>query len=350
MEPSSKRASENGVVREPSAPKNSKPAPTSTPCKATATINKISTEASANGRNTKRYNSGPNGVINTSVVNVCSHNDCGRSPSTSAVASNGKPRHQNAVATQFTSTPCFQRQPSTTNTTKAKASSSHNVAGVAPVCSMTMVKAPKATNSPCGIKITRVTENTRTSANAIRPYTAPLTMPSCPSSRAIWKSIFVFLFAIQTAPGAQQSLGARNLWMLLYYRFRQSGLVLPGAVFNFHHHTGALIQPQVVGGRHGEDAVCARHLFEAFQRIAHGHAELGRTRFGLFQGLWHSSGHEHPGVPTVRAKGGNAAFAMGGFVGFHIRHGRGFHGVVVGQLIGHQHGACRQQRAFHVFA
>ena len=169
MEPSSKRASENGVVREPSAPKNSKPAPTNTPCKATATISKISTEASARGRNTKRYSSGPSGAISTKVVKACSHSEPGCTPSTSAAASKGIPTHQNAVATQFTPSPFFQRQPSTASTVNASASSSHSVAGVRPACSMTMVKAPKATNSPCGIKITRVTEKTRTSASAIRP-------------------------------------------------------------------------------------------------------------------------------------------------------------------------------------
>jgi hypothetical protein len=34
---------------------------------------------------------------------------------------------------------------------------------------MAMESAPKATNSPCGMKITRVTENTSTSASAISP-------------------------------------------------------------------------------------------------------------------------------------------------------------------------------------
>ena len=220
MEPSSKRASENGVVREPSAPKNSKPAPTSTPCNATATISKISTEASARGRNTRRYNSGPSGVMSSSVVSACSHIASGRTASTRTAASAGRATDQNSVANQLTPSPFFQRQPSTASTARASPSSSHRVAGVPPACSMTMLRAPKATNSPCGMKITRVTENTRTSDSAIRPYTAPLTMPSCPSNRAIWKSIFVFLSAIQTAPGPESARGTRGSWISLHGPYR----------------------------------------------------------------------------------------------------------------------------------
>lgn len=51
----------------------------------------------------------------------------------------------------------------------ASASNSHRVAGARPACSMAIVNAPKATNSPCGMKITRVTENTSTNASAINP-------------------------------------------------------------------------------------------------------------------------------------------------------------------------------------
>ena len=52
--PTSKRASENAGVREPSAPKKSRPNPVSTPCSATDTISSISTEALASGRNASR--------------------------------------------------------------------------------------------------------------------------------------------------------------------------------------------------------------------------------------------------------------------------------------------------------
>ena len=69
----------------------------------------------------------------------------------------------------LTVAPAFQRQASTTSTTAASASSSHRVVGTRPACIMAMVSAPKATNSPWGMKITRVTEKTSTSASAINP-------------------------------------------------------------------------------------------------------------------------------------------------------------------------------------
>ena len=48
----------------------------------------------------------------------------------------------------------------------AISSSSHTVPGTWPVCNKAIVKAPKATNSPCGMKTTRVTANTSTRASA----------------------------------------------------------------------------------------------------------------------------------------------------------------------------------------
>jgi hypothetical protein len=47
--PSSKLASEKAGVREPSAPKNSRPSPTNAQCTATDTISSTSTLASARG-------------------------------------------------------------------------------------------------------------------------------------------------------------------------------------------------------------------------------------------------------------------------------------------------------------
>jgi hypothetical protein len=48
------------------------------------------------------------------------------------------------------------------------ATSSHTVAGTLPACSIASVSAPKATNSPWGMKITRVTEKISTRASASR--------------------------------------------------------------------------------------------------------------------------------------------------------------------------------------
>ncbi len=95
--------------------------------------------------------------------------ETGFQPNTRTHASAGKPTHQNNAAGQLTAAPLFQRHASTTNTAVASASNSHRVAGARPACSMAIVNAPKATNSPCGMKITRVTENTSTNASAINP-------------------------------------------------------------------------------------------------------------------------------------------------------------------------------------
>ena len=167
--PKSKRASENGGVREPSAPKNSRPRPTSTPCSATDTMSSMSTEASASGLNAKRYSSGPIGVISTSVVSACTPSDVGLTPSTSAQATSGSATHHTSVAGQLTGFPALWRTTSTNSTTAASPTRSHSVDGMRPPCIMAMVRAPKATNSPWGMKITRVTEKTSTSASAISP-------------------------------------------------------------------------------------------------------------------------------------------------------------------------------------
>ena len=48
----------------------------------------------------------------------------------------------------------------------AQAEQQPDCAGTLPACSEARVSAPKATNSPCGMKMTRVTAKTRTSARA----------------------------------------------------------------------------------------------------------------------------------------------------------------------------------------
>ena len=76
---------------------------------------------------------------------------------------------QTTVEAQSTVVPRWWRQASVTRVINASASSSHSVAGTFPACSMAIDSAPKATNSPCGMKMTRVTENTSTRASAISP-------------------------------------------------------------------------------------------------------------------------------------------------------------------------------------
>jgi hypothetical protein len=63
--------------------------------------------------------------------------------------------------------PATQRpEPSIRAITVPIASSSQIVPGSLPACRLASVRAPKATNSPCGMKITRVTAKTRTRASA----------------------------------------------------------------------------------------------------------------------------------------------------------------------------------------
>ena len=109
------------------------------------------------------------GVISTRVASACSISEDGRSPQARATAMAGSARHHRKVAGQLTWLPARQRSRSTTSTAAARASSSHSVVGTRPACIMARVSAPKATNSPCGMKMMRVTENTSTRASAIRP-------------------------------------------------------------------------------------------------------------------------------------------------------------------------------------
>ncbi len=107
--------------------------------------------------------------MRNSVVTACSASDEGRKPSTRPAASTGNSTVQTSVDFQSTVAPRFQRQASTTSVIAASATSSHSVAGTRPAVSAAIDSAPNATSSPCGMKITRVTENTSTRAKAISP-------------------------------------------------------------------------------------------------------------------------------------------------------------------------------------
>ena len=69
--PRLKRASQNGGLRNASAPKNSSPRPVSAKCTPTETISSTSTDASASRWYANRYTSGPSGVTMASVSNTC---------------------------------------------------------------------------------------------------------------------------------------------------------------------------------------------------------------------------------------------------------------------------------------
>lgn len=107
------------------------------------------------------------------------------------------------------------------------------------------------------------------------------------------------------------------------------GLVLPGTVFNLDHDH-AVLDAQVVRGRHGEHAMRARHALGLLQRIAQGGAELGRAWLRLLQSRRHGSLQHLARIPGVTAKGRGTALAEFGLITVHIGHGRLFTGCESG--------------------
>ena len=105
--------------------------------------------------------------MTSKVVAACPNMEVGRSSNTRSAASAGSKTAQKAVDFQSTATPRWCLTASTSRVIAANASNSQSVPGARPACNKAMVSAPKATNSPCGMKITLVTENTSTNANAI---------------------------------------------------------------------------------------------------------------------------------------------------------------------------------------
>ena len=139
--PRSQRASDIGVVREPSAPKKNRPSPIIARCSATDTISRISTVACASGRNARRYTSGPMGTISASTASVCPNCDVGLRPHTRATAINGSSTAQTSVGFQATRVPRRWRQPSTASVSAAMVSSIQMMGGTLPVCSAAMASA-----------------------------------------------------------------------------------------------------------------------------------------------------------------------------------------------------------------
>ena len=86
----------------------------------------------------------------------------------SSDAASGSARVRSAPRSSLAAGWCWRRpcSRSAATTVAAMISSSHTVPGSLPVWNSARVNAPKATNSPCGMKITRVTANTSTVASA----------------------------------------------------------------------------------------------------------------------------------------------------------------------------------------
>ena len=106
-------------------------------------------------------------MTSSSVTSDCAQIELGRPSSTAAAAIAGNSTAQASVDFHSTRTPRRARHNSTTSTMAASATSSHSVPGTLPAPRAAIDSAPKATSSPCGMKITRVTENTSTRASAI---------------------------------------------------------------------------------------------------------------------------------------------------------------------------------------
>src|SRR4051794_20108097 len=74
----------------------------------------------------------------------------------------------------------------------------------------------------------------------------------------------------------------------------------PVAVDDLHHNRAALVEPVMVLGREAVDAVDRRDLLLAFERLAQGDAELGRTRLRLLLRNRHHPLQDQRRVETVR--------------------------------------------------
>src|SRR6478609_7210738 len=94
----------------------------------------------------------------------------------------------------------------------------------------------------------------------------------------------------------------------------RSGFVVPAAVGDLDHHAGALVEAEVVGRRHVEDAVRAVYLARRLERIAQRGAELRRSRLSLLERFGGGDGHQPAGIPGVGTEGRDRALAVRRFV------------------------------------
>src|SRR5690606_16293768 len=172
------------------------------------------------------------------------------------------------------------------NSATANPASSHTRRVGVPACSAAMVRAPKATNSPCGMNNTRVTVKTNKMDNANSAYTAPLVIPSCPNIKAIC----AFMQGL--------SVVARAGLSLLYER--------PLAVFDRDQFAAAIVESTMVRGAHVVDALGADQLFGLLQRIAQCVAKLLGARFAGFGRDRDGLLKQQSGVVDVGAEGGRS--------------------------------------------
>ena len=132
-------------------------------------------------------------VTSSSVSAPCSASGAACPPAmyVSPAATTGR-AHSRPISRPVSDHARFVRRPSHSSrstVSAASSSASQTVPGTRPSCSVASVSALYATNSPCGMRMTRVTANTSTMAMPSKAYTAPLPMPSSSSTAAIVESI-----------------------------------------------------------------------------------------------------------------------------------------------------------------
>ena len=129
-----------------------------------------------------------------------------------------------------------------------------------------------------------------------------------------------------------------------------SRLVVPRAVLDLDHHARALVEAEVVGRRHVEDAVRALDLTRGLEGIAQRGAKLGAARLGRLQRLRGGDRHQPPRVPGVRAEGRHRPLAVGGLVLVDVLERAHPDRIARRQLRRDEHRARRQVRAVDVLA
>src|SRR5471032_442578 len=101
-------------------------------------------------------------------------------------------------------------------------------------------------------------------------------------------------YPTRTQDGLPRGTAVRSVVLLLD---------LPGTVLDLHHHACALVESEVIGGRHVEYAVRAGDILRGLERIAQRGMELRRARLRLLQRDGNGGHQQVAGVPRVAAEG-----------------------------------------------
>ena len=88
-----------------------------------------------------------------------------------------------------------------------------------------------------------------------------------------------------------------------------------------HHHAGALVESQMVGRAHVEDAMRTGQVAYALDGIAQALAEFLAARLALLQCLWNRRGQLQAGIPGMAAESRYAAGTVSLFIGGLVGQG-----------------------------